>query len=617
MEPKKFDDLAKHLSTVKSSRRSLLGNVSATLAAITAAFAVDKPVAAACRPVSTICAKNGDCCSAYCGPMDNTGRRRCECGNRQTDPNNCGTCGHVCGSGESCCSGSCTNLQTNGLNCGTCGTICTSPQTCNGGVCLCPDPLESNCSGTCANLQTDGSNCGACGTSCTSPETCMEGVCSCPAGTMLCTVSGSPTCRYPDEATCSSNIDCCSDVCVNEICEAGLVALGGTCDESADCVAGATCSNGICCTATSASCTANSDCCSGICVSWMCVGDLVSRGGTCDESADCVAGATCSNGVCCMEASATCTANSDCCSGACQNDACCNPNNTNCSSDGDCCSGRCSNGVCDPLGPGEGCDDDRDCDTASVCANGNCCRAATAACSSSADCCSGGCFDDKCTDAIAVVDVTSIPDCEIEFIEYADEEQTTIISTTGSQMCGPGSVIHSFAMTQVSAAEESGYQHVVLTGDASIDEVAIDGLIDALLPVDEDPGGGEDEGEVSANATCVSGTYPAYYVTRGSYLTYKSDGGPVDVKIRWELFFLQESELHPVRDQLRAPVFGYGNEPAARHLLGVREVQQAVKQIRCRMPRHRCDLHKAPRLWRIKCSNPLSEELVLATRQHI
>ena len=172
-------------------------------------------------------------------------------------------------------------------------------------------------------------------------------------------------------------------------------------------------------------------------------------------------------------------------------------------------------------------------------------------------------------------------------------------------------------MTQVSAAEESGYQHEVLTGDASIDEVAIDGLIDALLPVDEDPGGGEDEGEVSANATCVSGTYPAYYVTRGSYLTYKSDGGPVDVKIRWELFFLQESELHPVRDQLRAPVFGYGNEPAARHLLGVREVQQAVKQIRCRMPRHRCDLHKAPRLWRIKCSNPLSEELVLATRQHI
>jgi Na+-translocating ferredoxin:NAD+ oxidoreductase RnfC subunit len=59
--------------------------------------------------------------------------------NRQTDNNNCGTCGNVCPAGQICsngtcalscqsglfnCSGVCVNRQTDRFNCGTCGNVC-------------------------------------------------------------------------------------------------------------------------------------------------------------------------------------------------------------------------------------------------------------------------------------------------------------------------------------------------------------------------------------------------------------------------------------------------------------------------------------------------------------
>jgi hypothetical protein len=72
--------------------------------------------------------------------------------NRQTDPNNCGTCGNRCANLLACCGGSCVSTASSNSNCGMCGKSCAEGQTC--------------CSGGCVNLKTDSKNCGSCGRGC-------------------------------------------------------------------------------------------------------------------------------------------------------------------------------------------------------------------------------------------------------------------------------------------------------------------------------------------------------------------------------------------------------------------------------------------------------------------
>ena len=82
------------------------------------------------------------------------------CVNTTTDHDNCGACGNKCGSGEVCykgscatlsvgglnveqvcntgytpCSGNCVNKQTDANNCGTCGNKCGSGEVCYKGSC--------------------------------------------------------------------------------------------------------------------------------------------------------------------------------------------------------------------------------------------------------------------------------------------------------------------------------------------------------------------------------------------------------------------------------------------------------------------------------------------------
>ena len=77
------------------------------------------------------------------------------CANLGTDPNNCGSCAHVCPAGPANSTPDCVGM--------VCGWTCNAPYNACGGA-------------SCLDLQTDPLNCGACGHSCQG-GTCSAGLC--------------------------------------------------------------------------------------------------------------------------------------------------------------------------------------------------------------------------------------------------------------------------------------------------------------------------------------------------------------------------------------------------------------------------------------------------------
>ena len=113
------------------------------------------------------------------------------CSNTKTDPQNCGVCGHACGTGQGCangvcacppyqtfCNGACVPTNADPNNCGGCGIACTGAQACSAGACDTGClPGLSVCSNTCVDLSNDNDHCGDCATKCAAGTGCAKGHC--------------------------------------------------------------------------------------------------------------------------------------------------------------------------------------------------------------------------------------------------------------------------------------------------------------------------------------------------------------------------------------------------------------------------------------------------------
>jgi RHS repeat-associated protein len=269
--------------------------------------------------------------------------------------------GGGCPDGQTSCNGICVDMQSDANNCGACGSICGSGQGCQGGGCKilsCPGQ-SGDCDGKPGNgceinLASDPANCGACGHACATGAVCNAATCV-------------ATCTGPSTQACGN----CGTQ--SRTCNAGTWSAWGACTGQGACAPGATqaCGSGgtQSCTAACAwgpcGCPSGQAACSGGCKNLqadpsncgacgnVCVGPT---GGT----------ATCAGGVC----GATCAAGQTTCSGACKN---LQSDSANCGSCGNACpSGTtCSAGTCKKA-LGAACGSGTDC-ASQICAQGVCC----------------------------------------------------------------------------------------------------------------------------------------------------------------------------------------------------------------------------------------------------
>ena len=177
--------------------------------------------------------------------------------NTQTDWTNCGSCGHVCPTGNLCNAGQCQapcasptsvcpgqpgcfDLTKDMQNCGTCGTQCLPPPggtvvgtaMCAQSQCQFTCPTDAGVadgggpivqcggdSGTpgCFDLTSSSDHCGSCGSPCSTGQTCTQSKC-CPSGQSYCggaciDTTTSPTNCGACNAACPSPAQCNAGKC--------------------------------------------------------------------------------------------------------------------------------------------------------------------------------------------------------------------------------------------------------------------------------------------------------------------------------------------------------------------------------------------------------------------
>jgi hypothetical protein len=164
---------------------------------------------------------------------------------------------------------------------------------------------------------------------CNGAETCNVGTGTCQAGTPVECGDDGISCT-DDE--CDEQTDSCKSTPNDANCDDGLFCNGAeTCDASQDCQAGAApnCDDGVSCT--DDSCNEGSDSCDNIANDANCDnGQFCDGVETCDPALDCQVGPgdPCAPGEICDEVNDSC-------------DNICAPKNASCTVDSDCCSGIC------------------------------------------------------------------------------------------------------------------------------------------------------------------------------------------------------------------------------------------------------------------------------------
>lgn len=201
-------------------------------------FAVIVPACAESTGLEGLCLQGQTTCGGICV-------------NTLIDPSHCGTCGSVCGDGQSCeagvcvssctaglasCAGSCVDLQDDDANCGACNLACPGGTHCEAGACAagCAEGL-THCGPVCADLTSDSEHCGGCYQACGENQICESSLCVISCGEGLSNCFG----QCVDTQTSPQHCGGCGVSCgPGSSCEAGMCVSGcgptqcGVCAES-------------------------------------------------------------------------------------------------------------------------------------------------------------------------------------------------------------------------------------------------------------------------------------------------------------------------------------------------------------------------------------------------